>query len=300
MEKILEFPFKNYLDHKMETITDQMVGAVINAQKNHIFFNRVALLARDIFMHRWDRGELLYPEMIKVFVGLGNTDSVHFNIDESSRPPEHVVAVPLGYLGVIHELSGISIPCAVNLDFASNDPETARGLGYWWVHTDTMELLDEIYVIWKQVIAGRDAYNYITKNYADFVNNTIGYTAELCEVALVSLRTKQIKKERQCLILTALHALNQYSENHLGICEIFVKDEPNQLAEDHADDFKKFGVSELFSWICDNLSYPNLYGNYEDFLEHLQELLTDDDFEKEFPDALSKLIEIFVYSEILN
>jgi hypothetical protein len=236
--------------------------------------------------------------MIKVFVGLGNADSFHFNIDESSRPPENVVAVPLGYLGVIHELSGIPIPCSVNLDFAADDPETARGLGYWWVHTETAELIDEVHLIWKQVIAGSDAYSDIAKSYDDFIDNTISYAAKLCEAALLSLRSKQIKKERQCLILTALNTLNLYSENHLGICEIFVNEDPNAFAEDHADDFKIFGVSELLDWICDNLSYTNLYGTYEDFSEHLQELFNDDDFEKEFPDAFSKLVGIFICSQI--
>lgn len=298
MDKISEFPFKNYLDHKIDTVTDEMVWAVIQAQKNHHTFNKIALLARQIFLHRWSRGELLYTDMIKVFVGLGNDEYLHFNIDESSRLPEHVAAVPLGYLSVVHELCDVSIPCSANLDCASLHAETARGLGYEWIHTDAAELLTEVYLVWKQVISRGDLYDDVTQDYENFVDNTNEYTAKLCETALISLRAKQIKDQRKSLILTALHTLKDYSENHLGICEIFVKEAPNTSAEDYASDYQEFGVLDLFNWICENLYYPKLYGTYEDFVEHLQNLLSDESFEKDFPDAHSKLISVFIRSGV--
>ena len=84
--KIVEFPFKNALNHKINEITVDMLEAIVATQSSQRFFHEIVNRASHLFQHLQLVDASLWFDFIKVYVGLANNEIMLMRIDETDRP----------------------------------------------------------------------------------------------------------------------------------------------------------------------------------------------------------------------
>jgi hypothetical protein len=130
MTEVIEFPFKNVLNQKIDTVTSDMLMAILASQSNQDFFHTIINKGSHLFQHRQLGEEPYWYDLIKVYVGVPAADTFIVGIDESDELSEKITAVPFGLLAEIAEISDVMIPISLPIDQAAVlDGEGVTGFG---------------------------------------------------------------------------------------------------------------------------------------------------------------------------
>jgi hypothetical protein len=277
--KIVEFPFKNALNHKINEITVDMLEAIVATQSNQSFFHEIVNRASHLFQHRQLVEDSLWFDFIKVYVGLPINETMLMRIDETDELPKSVIAIPLGLIIQLEEICGVSIPISIPLDVAAtSDEETARGLMYNWVHTDTNSLTRSLLEVWHNLIS-RHFYPQISEALSEkIISNPKKHVATLCETAAIDLTVKNTEKQKRMLLLTALHMTNTFAENLADVTEICLEDGDDRSVDEISDLYKTTDLVSLYNWIGDEIGFGPIFGGFEGFVDYCRSLLNDHEF----------------------
>ena len=115
MTELIEFPFKNVLNQKIDVVGAEMLKAILASQSNQDFFHTIINKASHLYQHRQLRGEPYWYDLIKVYVGVPVEDTFLVGIDDSDSLSEKITAVPFGLLAEISEISDANIPISLRL-----------------------------------------------------------------------------------------------------------------------------------------------------------------------------------------
>ena len=279
MTEVVDFPLRNVLNQKIETITSEMLLAVLASQPNQDFFHTIINKGSHLFQHRQSKEEPYWYDMIKVFVGVPVSEIYVVGIDETDELPEEIRAVPFGLLAEIAEISDVTIPIAIPIDLAEiTDGEHKRGLMYQWLHTNTDEFIKELLGVWHSLVT-RSPYSQIDYEQIDKILDTPqDYVAILGETAAIRVLNNQEEKQKRTLLVSALHLTRTFAENENDICEVLVDENCEDDTEELAETFRNYTLVDLYVWISNELTFAGLFGGFQGFVQYCRETMDDAEF----------------------
>jgi len=298
MTEVIEFPFKNVLNQKIDTVTSDMLMAILASQSNQDFFHTIINKGSHLFQHRQLREEPYWYDLIKVYVGVPAADTFIVGIDESDELSEKITAVPFGLLAEIAEISDVMIPISLPIDQAAVlDGENKRGLMYQWTHTNTDEFIKELLGVWHSLVTRSPVEQIHFEQIDEILDAPHDHTAILGETAALRVLAKHEDKKRRTLLLSALHLTKTFAENDDDVCEVLMDESNEDKPNDIAERFQNFDLVDLYNWIVNELTFAGLFGGFQGFLEYCRETMNDAEFLSEEQENYSWLQVITLNTE---
>ena len=298
MTEVIEFPFKNVLNHKIDTVTSEMLMAILASQSNQDFFHTIINKGSHLFQHRQIREEPYWYDLIKVYVGVPTADTFVIGIDASDKLSEQIAAVPFGLLAEIAEISDVTIPISLPIDQAAVlDGEHKRGLMYQWIHTNTDEFIKELLGVWHSLVTRSPVEQINFEQIDEILDMPQDHTAILGETAALRVLAKHEEQQRRTLLLSALHLTKTFAENDDDVCEVLIDEGDEDDPSDIAERFQNFDLVDLYNWIVNELTFSGLFGGFQGFLQYCRETMNDAEFLSEGQDNYSWLQVITLNTE---
>jgi len=279
MTKVIDFPIKNVLNQKIDTVTSEMLLAIQAAQSNQDFFYTIINKGSHLFQHRQLREEPYPFDQIKIFLGVPVADTFVIGIDASDDLSDEITAVPFGLLAEIVQISDVTIPISVPIDQAAVlDGENKRGLMYKWVHTNTEEFTKELLWVWHAFVTRSPEVQMSHEQIDELLDAPHDHTTVLAESAALRILEQHEEQQRRTLLVSALHLTRTFAENTNNICEVLVDEDDEGDLGGVAERFQNFDLVDLYNYIVNEITFAGLFGGFQGFLGYCRETMNDAEF----------------------